>query len=156
MRIGNSIDFHKFSENRKLILGGIEIPYKYGLLGDSDADPIMHSIAEAFLGALSLGDLGTYYNKNNALNMDSSIILKECYEKVLNSGYELENVDVMILIEEPNLKEYKLKMKENIAKILNVDINKISIKATTMEKCGIIGKGEGILASSTVLLKEKL
>jgi len=156
MRIGSSIDFHKFSENRKLILGGIEIPYKKGLLGDSDADPVMHSIAEAFLGALSLGDLGTYYNKTNALDMDSSIILKECYKRVTDLGYILENVDVMILIEEPSLKDYKLKMREKISQVLNADINKISIKATTMEKCGIIGKGEGVLAQAVVLLKENL
>jgi len=156
MRLGNSIDFHPFKENRKLILGGIEIPYFKGLDGDSDADPVLHSIAESFLGALALGDLGTYYNKENALNMDSSVILRECYERVINKGYQLENIDTMILIESPNLKPFKELMRQKIAKVLDVDINKISIKATTMEKCGIIGKGEGVLAFSTVLLKEAL
>ena len=154
MRIGNSIDFHPLKKNRKLILGGIEIPYKKGLDGDSDADVLIHSIAEAILGALALGDLGTYFKRKESMGLDSKVILLKAKSFLEEHKYHISNIDTMILLEEPKLSPYILKMRENIANILEIDINKVSIKATTMEKEGIIGKKKGCMSYATVLLEE--
>ena len=154
MRIGNSIDFHPFKKNRKLILGGIEIPYKKGLDGDSDADALIHSIAEAIFGALAKGDLGTHFKRDESLGMDSKIILLKAKSFLEEEKYKISNIDSMILLEEPKLSPYILPMRENIASILEIDINQVSIKATTMEKEGTIGKKKGCMAYTTVLLEE--
>ncbi len=154
MRIGNSSDFHPFVENRKLVLGGVEIPYEYGLKGDSDADCVLHSIAEAILGALALGDLGKYFKPKESMGMDSKIILSRCVKMMKDKGYKIVNTDTMILIEEPRMAPYIDEMREIIASILETDVSNVSVKATTMEHCGIIGKGEGCLANTVLLIEE--
>lgn len=154
VRIGSSWDIHKLVEGRKLILGGIEIPFEKGLLGHSDADVLLHAISEAFLGALALGDLGKFYpdNSDKTLNMDSKIILRECYERVINLGYHLINIDAMVFAERPKLKDYILKIRESIAGILNIDVALVSVKATTHERLGLVGDGKAIASSCHVLL----
>ena len=154
MRIGNSIDFHPFKEGRLLILGGVTIPYDKGLDGVSDADCLLHSIAEAILGALALGDLGTYFKEEDSKDLDSKKILMKVKDMMSERNYKVVNVDSMILIEEPKLAPYIPMMREVIAAILDIDKSRVSVKATTMEKCGIIGKGEGCLSQSVVLLEE--
>ena len=154
MRLGNSIDFHPFKRGRKFILGGVEIDYKYGLLGVSDADPLLHSIAEAIIGALALGDLGKYFKEEESQGMDSKIILEKCYKMAKDRGYHVVNVDSMVLLEKPKLSPYIEKMKEVISGILEISKDDVSIKATTMEGYGIIGKGKGCLAESVILLSE--
>ncbi|MCB9498491.1 MAG: 2-C-methyl-D-erythritol 2,4-cyclodiphosphate synthase [Bacillales bacterium] len=154
MRIGNSVDFHPFSEDRLLILGGVTIPYSKGLMGVSDADVVLHAIAEAILGALALGDLGCFFKEEDSKDLDSKIILRKVKDMMDNASYKIGNIDVMILLEEPKIEVYIPMMKELIATILDTEFQRISIKATTMEGCGIIGKGEGCMALATVLLDE--
>lgn len=154
MRIGNSIDFHPFKEGRLFILGGVVIPYKKGLDGISDADPLLHSIAEAILGALALGDLGTYFKEEDSKDLDSKVILSVVKEMMDKESYRVKNIDSMILLEEPKLQNFIPMMKEVIAGVLNIDVKQVSIKATTMEGCGIIGHKEGCLVESVVLLEE--
>ena len=153
-RIGHSWDVHKLVVNRKLILGGIEIPFEKGLLGHSDADALLHAIAESLLGALSLGDLGTHFPDNDPKykGIDSKLILKECYEKIKAQGYLIGNIDAMIYAEAPKMKPYINLMRECISDLLDIDINQISIKATTYEKMDAIGRGEAIACDSTVVL----
>ena len=153
-RIGHSWDVHKLVVDRKLILGGVEIPFEKGLLGHSDADALLHAISESLLGALSLGDLGTHFPDNDPKykGIDSKLILKECYKKILDAGYVIGNIDVMIYAEAPKMKPYINLMRETISKLLNIDITQISIKATTYEKMDAIGRGEAIACDSTVLL----
>ena len=156
-RIGHSWDVHKLVCERKLILGGIEIPFEKGLLGHSDADALLHAISESLLGALSLGDLGTHFPDNDPKykGIDSKIILKECYQKILDAGYVIGNVDAMIYAEAPKMKPYINLMREAISNLLNIDIAQISIKATTYEKMDAIGRGEAIACDSTVILYKK-
>ncbi len=154
MRIGNSIDFHPFKEGRLFILGGVTIPYDKGLDGVSDADPLLHSIAEAILGALALGDLGSHFKEEDSKDLDSKIILLKVKNMMTKMSYKVVNIDSMILLEEPKLSQYIPMMREIIASILDIDTKSVSIKATTMEGCGIIGKKEGCLASTVVLLEE--
>lgn len=154
MRIGHAWDIHKLVEGRPLILGGINIPYEKGLLGHSDADVLLHAIAESLLGALALGDLGTFYPDNNEkyLNMDSKIILKDVYQMVLAKGYYIVNIDSTVFAEKPKLNPYIKEIRESISNILNIDISKISVKATTHEKLGPIGEGLAISSESVCLL----
>lgn len=154
MRIGNSIDFHPFKDGRLFILGGIAIPYERGLDGVSDADVLLHSIAESILGALALGDLGTYFKEEDSEGLDSKIILRRVKDMMDARSYRVTNVDSMVLLEEPKIEKYIPLMKEVIATILDIDTSRVSIKATTMEGCGIIGKKEGCLAQTVVLLEE--
>ena len=156
-RIGHSWDVHKLVYDRKLILGGIEIPFEKGLLGHSDADALLHAIAESLLGALSLGDLGTHFPDNDPKykGMDSKFILKSCYEMVKTKGYVIGNVDAMIYAEAPKMKPYINLMREVISALLEIDINQVSIKATTYEKMDAIGRGEAIACDSTVILFKK-
>ena len=130
------------------------IPYDKGLDGVSDADPLLHSIAEAILGALALGDLGTHFKEEDSKDLDSKIILMKVKNLMTKMSYQVVNIDSMILLEEPKLSSYIPMMKEIIASILDIDTKRVSIKATTMEGCGIIGKKEGCLASTVVLLDE--
>lgn len=156
-RIGHSWDTHKLVYDRKLILGGVEIPFEKGLLGHSDADALLHVIAESLLGALALGDLGTHFPDNDPKykGIDSKILLTKTYDMVKEKGYEIVNLDTMIYAEAPKMKPYINLMRESIANILNININQISIKATTYEKMDAIGRGEAIACDSTVLLKLK-
>lgn len=155
IRIGHSWDTHKLVENRKLILGGVEIESSLGLLGHSDADVVLHAVAEALLGSLALGDLGTFYpdNSDATLNMDSKIILKECYKRVKDMGYHLNNIDVMIYSQNIKINPHRINIQKSIANILGVEINQVSIKATTYEKMGFIGRGEAIACEAVCLVE---
>ena len=134
-RIGNGFDVHAFAEGRKLILGGVEIPCEKGLIGHSDADVLLHAITDALLGALALGDLGKHFPDSDEefKDADSSILLKKVYDLLRTKNYILSNVDSILMMEKPKVASYVLQMRQNIAKVLNVDIDKISVKATTTE-----------------------
>lgn len=157
IRIGNGYDVHKLVEGRKLILGGIEIPYEKGLLGHSDADVLVHAIMDSLLGALALGDIGQHFpdNDNKYLNIDSMILLKKVMELVEDRGYKIGNIDAIIVAQKPKLKDFLPKMREKIAISLNTSIENVSIKATTEEKLGFTGNGEGIKSYSVVLLTKE-
>ncbi len=153
-RTGFGFDVHAFAENRKLILGGIKITHLKGLLGHSDADALLHSITDAMLGALSLGDIGQHFPDTNPefKNADSSLFLRLAYKLVKEKGYSLGNIDSMISIQEPKIAKYIFKMRENISTILNVELDQVSVKAGTNEKLGFVGREEGVAVFSTVLL----
>ena len=155
-RIGQSSDIHKLVKDRKLILGGVEIKSEVGLLGHSDADALLHAISEAIIGALALNDLGHHFPDDDDKYKDISSlkILEEVYKLMTNNGYEIVNVDSLIMIENIKMKPYINMMKENIAKTLNTSINNVNVKATCAEKLGFIGKGEGVMAQAIVLLKK--
>lgn len=155
IRIGNAYDTHRFEEARDLILGGVKIEYPKGLAGHSDADVVLHAIANAFLGSLALGDLGTFFpdTASHTLNMDSKVILKECYKMVLDRGYHLVNLDVMIFAEKVKINPIRKEIRKNVASILETSIDNISIKATTGEKIGYIGREEGISCEATLLIE---
>ena len=156
IRIGHAWDTHKLVEGRKLILGGVEFNSELGLLGHSDADVVLHAIAESLLGSLALGDLGTFYpdNSNETLNMDSKIILKECYERVQKEGYKLNNLDLTIYSENIKISPLREEIRKSISSLLNLDLNQVSIKATTWEKMGFIGRGEAIAAECVCLIEK--
>ncbi len=153
-RTGIGFDVHAFAANRKLIIGGVEIPYEKGLLGHSDADVLLHAICDALLGSLALGDIGQHFPDTDEKykNADSLVLLQKVYELVKQKGYILGNVDAVVAIQRPKLSPYIKKIRENIAEILEADIEQISVKATTTEKLGFIGRGEGASAFATVLI----
>ena len=155
MRIGHSIDVHKFTDTRKLVLGGVCIDY-LGLEGHSDADVLLHAVAESILGALALGDLGSNFpdTSDEYKNIDSSILVRHVVKKAMELGFEVSNIDCLILAEQPKMAPHILKMRENIASLLEVDIHQVSVKATTTEGLGFIGRIEGIASTSTVLMEE--
>ncbi len=155
MRIGHSIDVHKFTDTRKLVLGGVSIDY-LGLEGHSDADVLLHAVAESILGALALGDLGSNFpdTSDEYKNIDSSILVRHVVKKAMELGFEVSNIDCSILAEQPKMAPHILKMRENIASLLEVDIHQVSVKATTTEGLGFIGRIEGIASTSTVLMEE--
>ena len=156
MRIGQSTDIHRFADDRKLILGGVEIPYEKGLLGHSDADALTHAVAEAILGALALGDLGHHFPDTDPKweGANSIIILKEVGKMMKDKGYKIGNVDSLILIEKPKMAPHIEQMRQNFADALECDIDKISVKATRGEGLGFVGRKEGVLAQAVVLLEE--
>ena len=153
-RIGQSSDIHPLKENRKLILGGVEIPYEKGLDGHSDADALLHAIAEAIIGALAKGDLGCLFPDSDMKykNISSLILIKECYELMNNEGYKINNIDSLIIIEEPKLRPYIDSMRKNIANTLHTSIENVNVKATCAEKLGFIGQKQGVMAQAVVLL----
>lgn len=155
IRIGHAWDTHKLVPSRKLILGGVEFESELGLLGHSDADVVLHAVAEALLGSLALGDLGTFYPDNsvNTLDMDSKIILKECYQKVLEQGYRVNNIDITIYSEFIKIAPKREEIRKSISEILNLNINQISVKATTYERMSFIGRGEAIAAECVCLIE---
>lgn len=155
MRIGHGYDVHKLTENRRLILGGVDIPYEKGLLGHSDADVLLHAISDSLLGAAALGDIGKLFPDNDPKyeGADSLVLMKRVYECVKEKGYTLENLDATILAQRPKLRPYIDTMRENIAKALEVPMDCVSVKATTEEGLGFTGKGEGIAAHCVCLLK---
>ena len=157
IRIGYGYDVHTFDIDRKLILGGLEIPYEKGLKGHSDADVLLHAITDALLGSLALGDIGKHFPDTDPKykGADSRILLRESYELVKEKGFELGNMDATIVAERPKLQKYLPGMQEIIAKDLGVPVSSISLKATTSEKMGFVGRGEGIAVMATVLIKEK-
>lgn len=157
MRIGNGYDVHKLTEGRKLILGGVEIPYEKGLLGHSDADVLVHAIMDAILGALAKGDIGKLFPDTSAefKDISSIFLLKKVNEVLKKENYAIINIDSIIAAQAPKLAPYINIMRENIAKALETDVENISVKATTTEKLGFEGRGEGI-SSYAVCLIEKL
>lgn len=156
-RIGSGIDFHQFAEGRDLWIGGIRIPHHKGALGHSDADVLLHAICDALLGALSLGDIGVHFPNNDPRykDIDSKILLKETVALIAERGYGVVNVDSTLCLQEPKIKKFVPAMQETIAGILGITTEDISIKATTTEEMGAIGREEGLMAMATVLLQKK-
>ncbi len=156
MRIGYGFDIHQLVENRKLILGGVEIPFEKGLLGHSDADVLLHAITDALLGALALGDIGQHFPDTDPQhkNADSRKLLKHCYALVKKKGYVLSNLDATIVAQRPKLMPHLPKIINLIATDLEVDENQVSVKATTSEKLGFVGREEGISATAVVLIQK--
>ncbi len=157
IRIGYGYDVHKFEEGRKLILGGLEIPHTKGLLGHSDADVLLHAITDALLGALALGDIGKHFPDTDPKykGADSRVLLRDAYALLLEKGYELGNLDATVIAQEPKLSSYINSMREVIAQDLNVSVGDVSVKATTSEWLGFVGRKEGVAASATVLIVRK-
>ena len=154
MRIGHGYDTHRLVADRKLILGGVTIPYEKGLEGHSDADALIHSLCDAILGAMGEGDIGKHFPDTDAAfkNIDSRVLLRQVFELMTKNSYMLLNADMTILAEAPKMAAHIQAMKENIAADLNAEIKNINIKATTNEKMGCIGRGEGIAVHAVVLL----
>lgn len=157
MRIGFGYDVHQLAENRKLILGGVEIPFEKGLLGHSDADVLIHAIIDALLGSLALGDIGSHFpdHSQEYKNIDSRFLLRKTYHLILDKDYRLINLDATICAQHPKLRSYIDTMRQNISSDLNVDISQISIKATTEEHLGISGSELGMTAYAVVLLDNR-
>lgn len=154
IRIGQGYDVHQLVENRKLILGGVEIPHTKGLLGHSDADVLLHAIIDSLLGALALGDIGNWFPDNDKKykNANSMELLREVINSSEFKDWEIANVDCTIMAQQPKLSPYIEKMREEIAKTLGVTVNRVSVKATTTEYLGFCGREEGIAASAIVLI----
>lgn len=154
IKIGIGFDVHSFTAGRKLILGGIEIPSDIGLEGHSDADVLLHAISDAILGALALGDIGQHFPNTDEKwkDVDSAVILNHCYSLVKKEGYSISNIDSMLALESPKISPYIDKIKNNISRILEISPSQISVKATTTEKLGFVGRAEGAVAMATVLL----
>ena len=156
-RIGFGIDFHQMVEERDLWIGGVKIPHHKGAKGHSDADVLLHAICDAMLGALSLGDIGVHFPDTDAAykNIDSKILLQRTFELISARGYKVVNLDSSLCLEAPKIKPYVNSMQETIASILQIDVSDISVKATTTEKMGFVGREEGLVAYATVLLEKQ-
>ena len=156
MRVGMGYDVHKLVEGRDLILGGVKIPYEKGLLGHSDADVLLHAITDAIIGALGMGDIGHAFPDTNpeTVGIASTQILADIYQKMVEKGYEIGNIDATILAEAPKMAPHLQEMKQNIARILQTDITNINIKATTTEKLGFVGRREGMACEAVVLISQ--
>ncbi len=156
-RIGLGIDVHRFTENRKLYLGGIEIPYKYGLEGHSDADVLIHSIMDAILGALGKPDIGYFFPPNDPKykNIRSTILLEKIINLMNSEEFEIENLDCTIIAQVPKILPYRDLIIKNLSSLIKIPENKINVKATTTEKMGFLGRKEGIMSISIVLLKTR-
>jgi 2-C-methyl-D-erythritol 2,4-cyclodiphosphate synthase len=154
VKIGFGIDVHQLATGRDCILGGVKIPNDKGPLGHSDADVLLHAICDALLGAAGLKDIGTYFpdTDQSFKNIDSKILLKDSFSLIKERGYTVSNVDCSVVIEKPKLKPHIDTMRQNIARILEIDTEDVSVKATTNEKMGFIGREEGVVAYAVVLL----
>ena len=154
IRVGYGYDVHQLVVGRRLVVGGVEIPYEWGLLGHSDADVLLHAITDAMLGALALGDIGTHFPDSDPenKNIDSRILLRKTIAMVQEKGYRLMNIDATVIAEKPKLAPYIFQMRQRIATDISTDISRISVKATTSEKMGFVGRLEGIGAHATVLV----
>ncbi|BAZ26581.1 2-C-methyl-D-erythritol 2,4-cyclodiphosphate synthase [Kalymmatonema gypsitolerans NIES-4073] len=157
IRIGNGYDIHRLVSDRPLILGGVNIPHSLGLLGHSDADVLTHAIMDAMLGALSLGDIGHYFPPTDPqwAGADSLVLLSKVYQLVQESGWQIGNIDSVVVAERPKLKPHIEKMREKIAGVLQIQPNQVGVKATTNEKLGPVGREEGISAYAVVLLTQE-
>lgn len=155
-RIGSGVDFHQLVEGRELWIGGVKIPHSKGALGHSDADVLLHAVCDAILGAACLGDIGVHFPDTSSefKDIDSKILLMKSFDLVLNEGYRIVNIDSTVCLELPKIKPYIPEMQQTIADILSVNPSDISIKATTTEKMGFIGREEGLSAYATVLLEK--
>lgn len=156
LRIGQGYDVHRLVENRKLIIGGVDIPYEKGLLGHSDADVLLHAISDALLGAAALGDIGCLFPDNDEKfkDADSLVLLAEVVKVLADNGYAVVNVDATVIAQRPKMKPHIEKMRENIAKACCVEVGRISVKATTEEGLGFTGAGEGIAAQAVCLIEK--
>lgn len=156
IRVGQGLDIHPFSSNRKLVLGGVHIEGHAGLSGHSDADALTHAICDALLGALALGDMGQYFSDQDPKYKDkpSLFFLKEVMKMVRERGWNIINVDTTVLTEEPKLKPYTEKMRETLAQTMNVEKDQVSIKATRSEKLGALGRKEGLMALAIVFIEK--
>ena len=156
MRIGHGYDVHKLVAGRDLIIGGVKIEYHLGLLGHSDADVLLHAVSDALLGAAGLRDIGYHFPDTDPKykGADSRMLLREVYEKITAAGYRVSNVDVTMIAQAPKLKPYIEQMMENIASDLRIDVSRVNVKATTEEKLGFTGSGEGMACHAVCLLEE--
>lgn len=155
-RIGQGFDVHQLIENRPLIIGGITIPYELGLLGHSDADVLLHTVSDACLGAIGEGDIGKHFPDTDPRfkDADSAKLMEHVWNLVKNKGYKLVNVDCTIIAQKPKMAPYIPQMRERIAELLEADVEQVNVKATTTEKLGFTGRGEGIAAQVVVLLQK--
>lgn len=153
-RVGQGFDVHEFAENRPLILGGVTIPYEKGLIGHSDADVLLHTVTDAALGAIGEGDIGRHFPDTDPefKDADSAKLLSYIWKIVEGKGYQLGNVDCTIIAQAPKMAPYINQMRDRIAELLNADPSQVNVKATTTEKLGFTGRGEGIAAQATILL----
>ncbi|MDX8396623.1 MAG: 2-C-methyl-D-erythritol 2,4-cyclodiphosphate synthase [Mariprofundaceae bacterium] len=156
MRIGQGFDVHAFAEGRKLILGGVEIPYELGLAGHSDADVLIHAICDALLGAAGLGDIGHHFPDDDPkyAGIDSSILLKDVMKSLTDRGFKVGNIDATVIAQKPKLAPYIAQMRERLSELMGLDVENMNIKATTTEKLGFTGRGEGIAAQAVVLINK--
>ena len=156
-RIGSGVDFHQLAEGRELWIGGIRIPHHKGSLGHSDADVLLHAICDAILGALALGDIGTHFPDTDQAfkGIDSKILLGKCIDLIQEKGYKVVNIDSTLCLQAPKIKPFVQEMQETIARLAKVNAGDVSIKATTTEHMGFVGREEGLQAFATVLLTIK-
>ena len=156
MRIGIGIDVHPFAEGRKLVIGGVHIPGHDGLDGHSDADVLLHAVSDALLGAAALGDIGLHFPNTSQefKDIDSMILLKQVRKLLEKHGYQTVNVDTMLLLEEPKIAPYITEMRKNIARCLDIETEAVSVKATTNEKLGYIGREEGAAAHAVCIIRK--
>lgn len=156
-RIGQSIDIHQLVEGRDLYIGGVKIDHDKGLLGHSDADVLLHAIIESIIGALGLGDIGKHFPDTDPQykGISSMVLLEHCYQLMNQEGYEINNLDSIIMFEAPKMAPHIQKMRENVASKLHCDVSQINIKATRGEKLGFVGRQEGMVAQAVVLLRKK-
>ena len=156
MRIGHGYDVHRLVECRDLILGGVTVPYEKGLLGHSDADVLLHAVMDALLGAAGLGDIGKHFPDTDMRykGISSMVLLKTVGEKLRENGYQVGNIDVTMIAQKPKLKDYIPQMRENIARVLETDVSRINVKATTEEHLGFTGDGSGMACHAVCLLTE--
>ena len=153
-RIGSGVDFHQLITGRDLWIGGIKIPHYKGAIGHSDADVLLHAICDAMLGAACLGDIGIHFpdTSDEFKNIDSKILLQKCFQLITNAGYAIVNIDSTLCLQEPKIKSYIPQMQKVIADILLLQATDVSIKATTTEKMGFVGREEGVAAYATILI----
>ncbi|HEY0059972.1 MAG TPA: 2-C-methyl-D-erythritol 2,4-cyclodiphosphate synthase [Flavisolibacter sp.] len=154
-RIGSGVDFHQLVEGRDLMLGGVKVPHTKGALGHSDADVLLHAICDAILGSVGLGDIGTHFpdTEEEYKGIDSKVLLKRTVELLRKEGYSLVNIDSTLCLQEPKIKPFVAGMQAAIASITGLTVRDVSIKATTTEKLGFVGREEGVIAYATVLVQ---
>lgn len=157
IRVGNGYDVHALAKGETLWLGGIKIEHEKGTIAHSDGDVLIHALCDALLGSLALGDIGKHFPDNDShfKNIDSKILLKKCCDLIASHGYEIGNVDTIICAQRPKLKDYIDEMRNCLANVIGIETSQVSIKATTTEKLGFVGREEGISSYATVLLKKK-
>ncbi len=155
MRIGHGYDVHKFAENRRLVVGGVEIPYEKGLLGHSDADVLLHAVSDALLGAAALGDIGKHFpdNANEFLNIDSRILLRRVVSLLKDNGYKVGNIDATVIAQKPKMAPFIQQMRQNIADDCGIDVDLVNVKATTEEGLGFTGELLGISAHAVCIIE---
>lgn len=156
-RIGSGVDYHRLTEGRELWIGGVLIPHTRGALGHSDADVLLHAVCDALLGSLGLGDIGTHFPDTDPAykNIDSKLLLKQTMQLIAQENYVVVNIDCTVCLEAPKIKPWSGKMRETIASLTGLTPKDISIKATTTEQMGFVGREEGLMAFATVLVREK-